>query len=57
MKNLAKYTYLMGGEPQGGLMGILEYLSQTHNNTDDFISEELKFKFIDDLTFIEILTW
>ena len=35
-------------------MGILEYLSQTNNNTD-FISEELKFKFIDDLSFIEIL--
>ena len=35
-------------------MGILEYLSQTNNNTD-FISEELKFKFIDDLSFLEIL--
>jgi len=35
-------------------MGILEYLSQT-NNITDFISEELKFTFIDDLSFLEIL--
>ena len=50
----SKVHILNGGGPQGGLMGILEYLSQTNNNTD-FISEELKFKFIDDLSFIEIL--
>merc|ERR1711942_587138 len=50
----SKEHILNGGGPQGGLMGILEYLSQTNNNTD-FISEELKFKFIDDLSFIEIL--
>ena len=35
-------------------MGILEYLSQRNNNTG-FISEDLKFKFIDDLSFTEIL--
>ena len=45
---------LNGGGPQGGQIGILEYLSQTNNNTD-FISEELKFKFIDNLSFLEIL--
>ena len=45
---------LNGGGPQGGLMGILEYLSQTNHNTD-FISDEDKFKFIDDLSFLEIL--
>ena len=45
---------LNGGGPQGGLMGILEYLSQTNHNTD-FLSEDLKFKFIDDLSFLEIL--
>ena len=47
---LSKEHILNGGGPQGGLMGILEYLSQTNNNTD-FISDELKFKFIDDLSF------
>ena len=45
---------LNGGGPQGGLMGILEYLSQTNHNTN-FISDEDKFKFIDDLSFLEIL--
>ena len=25
---------LNGGGPQGGLLGILEYLSQTNDNTD-----------------------
>ena len=51
---VSKEHILNGGGPQGGLMGILEYLSQTNNNTD-FISEDLKFKFIDDLSFLEIL--
>ena len=45
---------LNGGGPQGGLMGILEYLSQTNNNTD-FLADEDKFKFIDDLSFLEII--
>ena len=45
---------LKGGGPQGDLLGILEYLSQTNHNTD-FIAPEDKFKFIDDLSFIEII--
>ena len=45
---------LTGGGPQGGLMGILEYLSQTNKNTD-FIEPDDKFKFIDDLSFLEII--
>ena len=45
---------LKGGGPQGDLMGILEYLSQTNNNTD-FIPSDDKFKFIDDLSFLEII--
>ena len=45
---------LNGGGPQGGLTGILEYLAQTNHNTD-FLSDEDKFKFIDDLSFLEIL--
>ena len=43
-----------GGGPQGGLMGILEYLLQTNNNTD-FIDPDDKFKFIDDLSILEII--
>ena len=45
---------LNGGSPQGDVLGILEYLAQTNNNTD-FLSEDDKFKFIDDLSFLEIL--
>ena len=45
---------LKGGGPQGDLMGILEYLSQTNHNTD-FIPSQDKFKFIDDLSFLEII--
>ena len=45
---------LNGGGPQGGLMGILEYLSQTNNNAD-FIPDDERFKFIDDLSTLEII--
>ena len=45
---------LNGGGPQGALWGILEYLAQSNNNTD-FISPEKKFKFIDDLSILEIV--
>ena len=40
--------------PQGALWGILEYLSQSNNNTD-YISPNRKFKFIDDLSILEII--
>ena len=43
-----------GGGPQGDVLGILEYLSQTNDNTD-FIDLEDKFKFIDDLSFLDII--
>ena len=42
---------LNAGGPQGGL---LEYLAQTNDNTD-FLSDKDKFKFIDDLSFLEII--
>ena len=45
---------LPGGTPQGGTLGILEFNSQCNNNTD-FLNEEEKFKFIDDLSFLEVL--
>ena len=45
---------LNGGGPQGALWGILEYLSQSNNNTD-FISPDKKFKFIDDLSILEMV--
>ena len=43
---------LNGGGPQGALWGILEYLSQTNENTN-FVSSDQKFKFIDDLSILD----
>ena len=43
-----------GGGPQGGFFGILGYLSQS-NDSADIIDEEDKFKFVDDLTALEIV--
>ena len=40
-----------GGGPQGATLGILEYLSQL-NSSADCVSEENRFKFIDDLTIL-----
>ena len=45
---------LNGGGTQGGLLGILEYLSQ-NNDCADFLSEEEKFKYIDDLSILELI--
>ena len=45
---------LIGGGPQGALWGILEYLAQSNDNTD-FVEKSKKFKFIDDLSILEIV--
>ena len=51
---LSKPRPLPGGGPQGGPLGIEEYLSQTNKNTD-FIEQDDKYKFIDDLSVLEII--
>ena len=43
-----------GGGPQGATIGILEYLSQS-NNSADCVNQEDRFKFVDDLTILEIV--
>ena len=45
---------MKGGGAQGGLPGIIEYLSQT-NDCADFLTNEEKYRFIDDLSIIEII--
>ena len=45
---------LNGGGPQGGTLGIEEYLSQSNDNTN-FLNEEEKFKYIDDLSMLELV--
>ena len=45
---------LPGGGAQGGQLGQLEYLSQSNDNVN-FLSKEEKFKFIDDLSILELI--
>ena len=45
---------LKGGGPQGGSLGIWEYLSQSNDNAN-CINESERFKFVDDLSFLEII--
>ena len=49
---LRSFRPLPGGGPQGGI--ILEYLSQSNNNVD-FLTLEEKFKYIDDLSILEMV--
>ena len=51
---LSKLRKINGGGPQGSLWGILEYLSQSNDNTN-FIETMKKFKFIDDLSILELI--
>ena len=50
----SKLRTLNGGGPQGALWGILEYLSHS-TNTIDFLDDNRKFKFFDDLSIIQII--
>ena len=43
-----------GGGPQGATIGILEYLSQS-NDCADLVRLEDRFRFVDDLTVLEIV--
>ena len=45
---------IKGGGPQGATIGLLEYLSQS-NNSADMINESERFKFLDDLSILEIV--
>ena len=43
-----------GGGPQGATLGLLEYMSQTNNNAD-CVGPNERYKFVDDLTTLEIV--
>ena len=45
---------LNGGGPQGGTLGIWEYLSLTNNNLD-FVKVDERFKFVDDASALEMI--
>ena len=51
---LSRNRKLPGGGPQGDILGIIEYKSQSNDNTD-FLDTESKFKYIDDLSVLEVL--
>ena len=51
---LSKVRDLNGGGPMGATFGILEYLSQSNSNSD-CVPVDDRFKFIDDLTILEIV--
>ena len=51
---LSSERNLKGGGPQGSSFGLWEYLSQSNDNAD-CVDEENRFKFMDDLSFLEII--
>jgi hypothetical protein len=51
---LSEILTLIGGGPQGTLMGGIEYLVQSNNNADS-VPKMDRFKFIDDLSILELI--
>ena len=51
---LSREHSLIGGGPQGTLLGLIEYLVQS-NDAADFVNEEDRYKYIDDLTILELI--
>ena len=51
---LSSTKNLLGGGPQGGTLGIVEYKSQSNDNTD-FLESNEKYKYIDDLSILELV--
>ena len=51
---LSSKRELKGGGPQGSTFGLWEYLSQSNDNANS-VDESERYKFVDDLTFLEII--
>ena len=57
VKSHGKYSskrHLNGGGPQGGTLGIIEFLSQSNLNANS-VPEDFRWKWVDNLTFVEII--
>ena len=53
--NTYSSTYsLPGGGPQGTLIGLIEYLDQSNDNAD-CVDVDMRFKYVDDLTVLELV--
>ena len=50
----SEVKHLNGSGPQGSTIGLLEYLAQSNNNADT-VGEEERFKFLDDLSILEVV--
>ena len=51
----SEFLTLSGGGPQGTLLGQIEYLALTNDNADS-VPELDRFKYIDDLTILELVS-
>ena len=51
---LSEFLELIGGGPQGTLLGQIEYLVQSNDNAD-IVSPDDRFKYIDDLSVLQLL--
>ena len=51
---LTTQRHLHGGGPAGSTLGLFEYLSLS-NNSADCVSPEDRFKFVDNLSILEII--
>ena len=49
---VSDFLSLIGGGPQGTLLGQLAYLAQSNDNADIVLPED-RFKFIDDLSVLQ----
>ena len=46
---------IFGGGPQGTLLGMIEYLVQS-NDAADCVNDEDRYKYVDDLTILEMIS-
>ena len=51
---ISDFLTLIGGGPQGTLLGQLEYLVQSDDNAD-IVSSDDRFKYIDDLSVLQLV--
>ena len=52
--NLSSPRNLPGGGPQGATLGLLEYSAQSNDNSN-FVNKDEKYKFVDDLSLLEVI--
>jgi len=51
---MSNKRHLKGGGPQGATLGLLGYSCQSNDNAD-MVEEDSRFKFVDDLSLLEVL--